>query len=517
MDSAKYYVTQLSARFSLTTLLVSRPAVFVSVVAAGFFTLVYVIHQPGYWSPDQYTFGLVANGLYKYHASVNTFTHFENLPYSHYSNRPPLYSLLIASVFLVIGPGAEIASFVVNGVAYAVLVGLVYLLGRDLYSAHVGVFAAVLTATSPFVFEYAMSGLSDLLFATLLVATFYAVMRELPAPYVGVLSGLAALTRGNMLVAVPIIALFLWERAEYEWRPFVGYSVAFCCTMLPWWVRNLLVAGTPFASDQIYHVAAFTPIYPGQTAYRQRIDPVGFILEYPGVLAAKFRGNIVMFITGFPDLLVISGTGLLFLFLLIGVGITLVRWRDADWVLSFWYLVIAVFATQLLAFAIIHYEHRYLLALAPFLYILAALGGIELVTSIADLIPQVAVVGVACLLLVAPAAGAALVSPPSTGYPYAEMRDEAEHVDRLVPDEILVLTTSRVAGFNHPNQRWAKLPREKATFQRGVWPRTHYVFLSAMYDTSWGLSHDFNESAFDANYTTVKRFETDGVLLKPED
>jgi hypothetical protein len=80
-------------------------------------------------------------------------------------------------------------------------------------------------------------------FALIIAGAILAAVRGwwLPA---GLCTGLAALTRADgLLIALVLGATALWQR---NWRGAVAVSIGCLLVLAPWWVRNWLVAGTPF-------------------------------------------------------------------------------------------------------------------------------------------------------------------------------------------------------------------------------------------------------------------------------
>jgi len=161
---------------------------------------------------------------------------------------PPGYPLVLAGAMKLVGPGMT-AVALVNVTAEAVTILLVFLLGRALAGARVGLLGAALYAVLPepiFSAEFAMSepAFTALFLSGLLVLAVNPGARLRPyAPLLfGLLAGLAMLTRGVGLVLLPTAALFWLLR---DGPRSAGRSLLFACLGVvllvgPWTIRNAL-------------------------------------------------------------------------------------------------------------------------------------------------------------------------------------------------------------------------------------------------------------------------------------
>jgi Flp pilus assembly protein TadD len=185
--------------------------------------------------------------------------------------RAPLYYYLLAGLYKLVGPNIVIARLAgaVLGAATCVLIAL---LGTTLAGRRGGIIAGLLAAGYwPFVVfdtQLLTVGLELFLNILLLVLLLHAArVRSRLAFFVsGIVLGLAALTRPNMLVLVPAIALWLWligkqrgigrlgpargpaakeaaAPASSRWPALVSLLLGAAITILPVTVRNRIVGG----------------------------------------------------------------------------------------------------------------------------------------------------------------------------------------------------------------------------------------------------------------------------------
>jgi 4-amino-4-deoxy-L-arabinose transferase-like glycosyltransferase len=171
--------------------------------------------------------------------------------------RPPLWSLLLSGVFRLTGPVAWAAHALVAAfyVATVVATGLLatWLAGRG-----VGLVAGLASAASPYLLTYALGATptTALAFWIVLALLLLAIPRggtevggtEIGAAWIGAVCGLAYLTRYNAAVLLPVAVTLLVVRRPVALRPAILALVGFAAVATPWWIRNALVTGNPFAS-----------------------------------------------------------------------------------------------------------------------------------------------------------------------------------------------------------------------------------------------------------------------------
>jgi 4-amino-4-deoxy-L-arabinose transferase-like glycosyltransferase len=158
--------------------------------------------------------------------------------------RAPVWPATLAALFALVGPLEHVVHLAVLGF-YLATVAAAGRLGAILGGSWAGALAGIAVATSPQVQTYALLGGTEMIFAFWLTLAFLLLARTRDGVSVGTICGLAYLTRYNGIVVLPIALLLLAARPAPA-RNLVRCSVAFIAVALPWWIRNVLVAGNPF-------------------------------------------------------------------------------------------------------------------------------------------------------------------------------------------------------------------------------------------------------------------------------
>jgi 4-amino-4-deoxy-L-arabinose transferase-like glycosyltransferase len=128
------------------------------------------------------------------------------------------------------------------------------LLGRRLAGDRAGLLAAGIAAIYPTLIAADGALMSETLYGALVALSLLAAYRLLDAPsagralVLGAVSALAALTRGESLLLLPLVLIpVAWGRRAAGWRPAVVALVAFVVVLAPWTVRNWIVFDRPVA------------------------------------------------------------------------------------------------------------------------------------------------------------------------------------------------------------------------------------------------------------------------------
>jgi 4-amino-4-deoxy-L-arabinose transferase-like glycosyltransferase len=168
------------------------------------------------------------------------------------SYRPPGWPATLTGLWALTGPSV-VAARVLLAVLGTAVCGLVVLVARRLVGNRAALVAGVLTAVSPLLLAVGTTLESETVFIALLLAAVAAALRARDGGgarwlvAVGVLAGLAALTRTNGLLLVPLLA---WLAAR---RPAHGLVVTACAAacIAPWTIRNATVTGAfvPVSSE----------------------------------------------------------------------------------------------------------------------------------------------------------------------------------------------------------------------------------------------------------------------------
>jgi Dolichyl-phosphate-mannose-protein mannosyltransferase len=180
---------------------------------------------------------------------------FENwVPGQPTAEHPPLFPLLIGLI-TKLGATAYLTQKLALCCVGTATVAFIGLAGRELAGATTGLVAAGIAALYPFLWVVDGSLMSETLYGVLLAATLWLAIRFARRPSltvaggIGALAGLAALTRGEALLLVPLLLLPLAIRAGTTWRGRATLAAvavgAFALVLAPWTIRNLTVFEEP--------------------------------------------------------------------------------------------------------------------------------------------------------------------------------------------------------------------------------------------------------------------------------
>ena len=170
------------------------------------------------------------------------------------AGHPPIWTMILGVASFLGATSIVTQQFVavLMGLPAIVLMGL---LGREVRSERLGLLAAALTAVYAFI--WVNDGL--LMAETAAIATATATMlmgvRFWRAPTVrsaavlGLVGGVAALTRAELVLFLPLVAGVVLLRSTLPWRArLVRYTVCGLAALLlclPWFIRNTLAFDTP--------------------------------------------------------------------------------------------------------------------------------------------------------------------------------------------------------------------------------------------------------------------------------
>ncbi len=165
-----------------------------------------------------------------------------------FSLRPPLYPAFVAGVYSVFGLENYAAVRMIQALLGLGTVVLVYVLGAEVYSRRVGLWASGWCAFYPSFLGFNNLLLSETLFtlfvAAITVVTLIAIKRRSMTlmPVLGVLLGLGALVRSILWLCGPLIAIYLILVWGGRWRTRVAATfimmTCFLATIAPWAYRN---------------------------------------------------------------------------------------------------------------------------------------------------------------------------------------------------------------------------------------------------------------------------------------
>ena len=170
------------------------------------------------------------------------------------AEHPPLWSFVLAVTSLLGGTGYESHKLTgcIVGAAAILPIGL---LGRRVAGDRAGLVAAALAAVYPTLIAADGSLMSESLYGLLVAMALVAAYRFHDRPgwvvaaALGALLGLAALTRGEALVLLPLLGLVLCLGERAPWRRRLLRFAAICAgaavVILPWTIRNWVAFDRP--------------------------------------------------------------------------------------------------------------------------------------------------------------------------------------------------------------------------------------------------------------------------------
>jgi 4-amino-4-deoxy-L-arabinose transferase-like glycosyltransferase len=156
--------------------------------------------------------------------------------------KPPLYPHVLAAVYNLFGPRPE-PMYVLQALLGAGTSVLVLGLGRRLFSPRVGLLGALMCALLPVLpfleFQLVAEPLTTFLTMAALVILVAGEPRPARAAAVGLLLGIAALGRPNLLILAPVLAWWTWRQHGRALGPVVALLAATGVGILPAMVHNL--------------------------------------------------------------------------------------------------------------------------------------------------------------------------------------------------------------------------------------------------------------------------------------
>lgn len=180
--------------------------------------------------------------------------------------RPPLFPIALGAVYKIVGVSSAqtrwTAGRVFEAVLGVVVVALIFLIARAIWTPAVALVSAAMAAIYPPLVLIGSSLMTESLYVPLVLGAVLAALRARESSRAwrwtvasGVLIGLAMLTRSNGVALLPAIALLVWTaRPRRSWRsvrgPLAVIGVA-ALMLVPWTIRNANAFGefVPFSTE----------------------------------------------------------------------------------------------------------------------------------------------------------------------------------------------------------------------------------------------------------------------------
>jgi 4-amino-4-deoxy-L-arabinose transferase-like glycosyltransferase len=205
------------------------------------------------WPPvaldDQFYFSALPKLIADGHGFVAPFKHAFDGVTVPTAEHPPLYSIVLAAP-AAIGLDSDDVFRLAGTLFGAATVVVTYLAGRRLAGTRAGLVAAALVAIHPTLVAADGALMSETLYGLLTAAMVLAALRLLEsrgtwtALALGAVAGLAALTRGEALLLLPLM-LVPSVRLPGGGRAALLAAVAFVAVLAPWTARNWIVFDRP--------------------------------------------------------------------------------------------------------------------------------------------------------------------------------------------------------------------------------------------------------------------------------
>jgi 4-amino-4-deoxy-L-arabinose transferase-like glycosyltransferase len=197
-------------------------------------------------SYDALARSLIAGRGYSFTEHWYPFT-LANTPTAHWSFIYPLY---LAAVYALMGFHPLAARLVQATVGGALICFLVYLIGRRVANEPTGLIGAFLAAVYGYFVYYSAALMTETFFIVFVLLALYLSLEINERPtlarwvWLGLAFGLAGLLRQTILLFLPVLMLWLvWElrKEVVRWWHFAVPIVTVACLIVPWSVRNYLV------------------------------------------------------------------------------------------------------------------------------------------------------------------------------------------------------------------------------------------------------------------------------------
>lgn len=229
--------------------------------------------------------------------------HFPELTY------PPLYPLILGLAIKYLG-AQDLTLLLVSAFFFWAAVPLLWYLAVKFSGRPAAALVVFLYLINPISLRYSING-GPVTFSAFLALLFWVVLLRgegeggLWFLAAGLVAGLAYLTRYSYgLWIIPGGVLICLSPRPGRGRRLGLFAAGFILPLIPWLIRNLVVAGNPFFTLQGFKPAMFTPGSPGNLLWR------GFSadsLQVPRRLYFIVRKFLVNFRESYLDILLLTG------------------------------------------------------------------------------------------------------------------------------------------------------------------------------------------------------------------
>ncbi|MCK9478151.1 MAG: glycosyltransferase family 39 protein [Firmicutes bacterium] len=218
----------------------------------------------------------------------------------------PALTVALAAFVLMFGAYPIIQFKIFQALLGAACLYLIFLSGKKLFSARIGLVGAALMAVYAPSIYVTGTLLTEGFFYFLFLLTFYFTICAIESSkmryYIagGFFLGLSALFRPTVVPVVPIAVLFVWIAKKYKFADMVKFGFAVSCTVIfvlsPWILRNAIIFGEfiPFTK------ASGNPAFQGTFINYDRSVEETEKIDYYQII--KEKSNIKVEKYGFDEL-----------------------------------------------------------------------------------------------------------------------------------------------------------------------------------------------------------------------
>ena len=221
----------------------------------------WAFNTKSFWKPDALDYAQMGrelgrgNGFSTLHIFPRHIRLLSEKGYLEKENWPNLYRyplpIILDAFFYKITANISMAAVLQSGVAFLLSIPVLFILATRLTNLKVGVISTIFYAADPLVFTGSYQGMTESLailwILSLFLIVFSGEMSKLKYLAMGIICGLAYLTRTQLILLVPLVALYVWIKVPPKARlsGSVLFSIAFIFTIGPWFIRNAVLVGDP--------------------------------------------------------------------------------------------------------------------------------------------------------------------------------------------------------------------------------------------------------------------------------
>lgn len=287
--------------------------------------------------------------------------------------KPPLYPLLIAFSFLLLGEYSFLPVLISS--FFFLLSGLIlHRITELLFDSEAGFWASLFFMTAPPMILFGIRALTESLYIMLVLTGILVVLWKEDHPFIlGVIFALAYLTRFNHWFMMSGTLFFALAEADMlKKRYFFLVMTSFLIILSPWMTRNVILTGNPFFHLQIFELISHTSEIPYLDIFLYFNPPnvVDYLVSNIFTIMNKGSTNILSIINLIPRLFEeIWLVACLAAFYLGSASFA--RNRQAKYLLGGFSIA---FLLQALILAFVVYHRRYFLIFLPIIFIFGGKG-----------------------------------------------------------------------------------------------------------------------------------------------